>query len=57
MVILLAALLGVFVVGFLLYPLLTEKDRAAYPQELLDRVDDEIEDEVRALRAERGMQR
>lgn len=57
MVILLAALLGVFVAGFLLYPLLTEQDRAAYSQELLDRVDNEIEDEVRALRAERRMQR
>ena len=52
MVTLLAALLGVLIVGFLLYPLLTEKNRAAYPQELLDRIDNDIEDEIRALRAE-----
>ncbi len=52
MVTLLVALLGSLIVGFLIYPLWREKGRAAYPQELLDRIDNEIEDEVRALRTE-----
>lgn len=50
MVTLVGALWVLLIVGFVLSPLWIEKGRTAYPQELLDRIGHELEDEIRALR-------
>ena len=50
MVTLLAAFLAFVIVSFLIYPIWSDQGRTVCSQELLDRVNAEIEDEVRALR-------
>jgi hypothetical protein len=50
MVALVISLLGLLIVGFLLAPLWMQRSRTAYSPELIERINQEIEEEVRALR-------